>query len=138
MKSRRKRRTEVDADVEISMTPMIDVVFQLLIYFLVTFSTADLVANLNVSRADETSKTSASTSSGDRIRVAVECDQFLMNNRVVSAEELRSMLGRLAAVSLDQQVLVSCDDQALHGRMVEVLDMCAEFGLTKISILSQS
>ena len=44
MNRKQKRRFALTNDeMEVSMTPMIDVVFQLLIYFLVTFSTADVL-----------------------------------------------------------------------------------------------
>lgn len=118
------------------MTSMIDVVFQLLIYFLVTFSTADVLAHLDISRPKLEAAQSKPKPRGDMIRVAVMPTGYAINGRDVTPEELASMLRRLAAVSAKQAVLVTCDDQSLHGRLIHILDLCAKTGLTQISVLS--
>lgn len=117
------------------MTPMIDVVFQLLIYFLVTFSTSDVLGYLEVSRP--LSERSGKESSGDVIRLAVQRGGYTINDRKVSIAEMGALLSRLASVSTDQSVLVRCEDRSLHGNLIAVLDLCAEHELTKISVLSE-
>ena len=137
MKRKGNRRfAGTDTDMELSMTPMIDVVFQLLIYFLVTFSTADLLAHLDVSRpAPDAAQTKPQPPAG-MIRVAVLPGGYAINGRAMAAAEVASMLQRLARVSTNQTVLVTCDDRSLHGRLIQVLDRCAENGLSKISVMS--
>ncbi len=137
MRRKRKRRfAETDEDIELSMTPMIDVVFQLLIYFLVTFSTADVLAHLDVSRPQADAAQSSPPPAGDMIRVAVRPAGYTLNGRAVSVEELGSVLRRLAAVSTNQMVLVSCAEQSLHGELIQALDLCAGAGLNQISVMS--
>lgn len=120
--------------MDVSMTPMIDVVFQLLIYFLVTFSTADVLAHLDVSRpAPDAAQREAP---GDMIRVAVMPAGYAINGRKVTDEELAAMLKRLAGISVRQTVLVTCDDKSIHGRLIRALDMCASCGLSQISVMS--
>ena len=118
------------------MTPMIDVVFQLLIYFLVTFSTADVLARLDVSRPAPDAAASNQPPPADMIRVAVAPEGYAINGRAVTEDELAGLLQRLAAVSLKQTVLVTCADASLHGRLITALDLCAANGLTKISVMS--
>ena len=118
------------------MTPMIDVVFQLLIYFLVTFSVVDTLANLDVSRPTPDAAAAPETPPADMIRIAVAGDGFAINGRGVSEEELGALLEALAEVSVEQMVLVNCADESLHGRLVAALDMCAANGLTKIAVMS--
>ena len=115
---------------------MIDVVFQLLIYFLVTFSTADVLAHLDISRPSPEATQTKPKPPADMIRVAVMPKGYAINGRGVTGEELASMLKRLAGISIRQTVLVTCDDKSLHGRLIQVLDMCAENGLTQISVMS--
>ena len=117
------------------MTPMIDVVFQLLIYFLVTFNTSDVLGYLEVSRPLQDSSSNAS--SGDVIRLAVQRNGYTINDRKVSIEEMGGLLSRLATVSTDQSVLVRCEDGSLHGNLIAVLDLCSENELTQISVLSE-
>ncbi|QBG48733.1 biopolymer transporter ExbD [Verrucomicrobia bacterium S94] len=124
-----------EVEVEVSMTPMIDVVFQLLIYFLVTFSAAEVLSFLDISRpAPDAAQ--AQPSSADMIRIGVRGDGFAINSRKVSDEELSRLIRRLAAVSTQQTVLVNCSDESLHGRLISVLDLCAENGLTQIAVMS--
>ena len=118
------------------MTPMIDVVFQLLIYFLVTFSTADVLAHLDISRPSPEAPQTQPRPPADMIRVAVMPEGFAINGRKVSEEELASMLQRLASISTRQTVLVACDDQSMHGKLIQALDMCASCGLSQISVMS--
>ena len=46
----RKRKRPEPPPPELSMTPMVDVVFQLLIYFIVTIKPIDVITNLDVFR----------------------------------------------------------------------------------------
>lgn len=118
------------------MTPMIDVVFQLLIYFLVTFSTADVLAHLDISRPSPEAAQSKPKPPADMIRVAVMPAGYAINGRKVTATELNALLKKLAAISTNQTVLLTCDDKSIHGRLIQALDMCAENGLTKIAVMS--
>ena len=83
------------------MTPMIDVVFQLLIYFLVTFTTPDVLAHLDISRpAPDPSQTEQRTPP-KMIRVNIYSEGgreegFSLNGRAVSRAELTTILNRLA------------------------------------------
>ena len=131
-----RRLAHTNEDIEVSMTPMIDVVFQLLIYFLVTFSTADVLAHLDISRPSPDAAPSKQAPPADMIRVAVLKDGFAINGRNVTEEQLNDLLKKLADISTKQTVLVNCDDESLHGRLIEVLDRCASHGLTKIAVMS--
>ena len=135
MRRKQKRRfAHTNDEMELSMTPMIDVVFQLLIYFLVTFSTADVLAHLDISRPSPDA--AQREAPGDMIRVAVMPSGYAINGRSVTVDELDALLRRLAQISTKPTVLVTCDGKSLHGRLIQVLDMCAKSGLTQISVMS--
>ena len=137
MKKRGQRRFNgTDADAEVSMTPMIDVVFQLLIYFLVTFSAADVLAFLDVSRPAPDAAQTENRPPADMIRIAVLKEDFAINGRGVSDDELDVLIQKLAAISTRQTVLVNCEDESLHGRLIQVLDLCASHDLNQIAVLS--
>jgi biopolymer transport protein ExbD len=138
---RRKRRIREEPALEVSMTAMIDVVFQLLIYFLVTFSTPDVLAHLDVARpAPDKSRTEQRTPP-KMIRVNVyeeggRENGYSLNGRTVSRAELVSILNRLAGLSKNQTVLITCAGNSEHAKLIGVLDLCAETGLSKISVVS--
>ncbi len=122
--------------MEVSMTPMIDVVFQLLIYFLVTFTTPDVLAHLDISRpAPDASQTEQRTPP-KMIRVNIYVDGYSLNGRAVSKEELARILTRLAGFSTSQTVLITCAGGSEHARLIDVLDICAACGLNKLSVVS--
>ena len=123
------------------MTPMIDVVFQLLIYFLVTFSTPDVLAHLDVSRpATDPSQTEQRTPP-KMIRINVYAEGgfengYSLNGRALSRTELNSILTRLAGFSKNQTVLITCAGGSEHAKLVGILDLCAQNELSKISVMS--
>jgi biopolymer transport protein ExbD len=132
----RRCRKKEEADLEVSMTPMIDVVFQLLIYFLVTFSTPDVLAHLDVSRPAPDHSSTEQRTPPKMIRVNIHEDSFRLNGRQVSRKELGLILSRLAGFSTEQTVLITCAGNSEHARLVDVLDVCAECGLSKLSVVS--
>lgn len=137
----RKRRERDEASMEVSMTPMIDVVFQLLIYFLVTFSTPDVLAQLDVSRPAPDSSAQEQRTPPRMIRISVHAGSgveqgYSLNGRSVSRSELSAILARLAGISRNQTVLITCAAGSSHARLVAVLDLCAEHGLANLSVMS--
>lgn len=133
---RRKRKQRDDAEMEVSMTPMIDVVFQLLIYFLVTFTTPDVLAHLDISRPAPDSSQTEQRTPPKMIRVNIYEDGFSLNGRAVSKNELERILTRLAGFSKTQTVLITCAGSSKHSMLVDVLDTCAGCGLNKLSVVS--
>jgi len=122
--------------MEVSMTPMIDVVFQLLIYFLVTFTTPDVLAHLDISRPAPDPTQKEQRTPPKMIRVNIYTDGFSLNGRAVSRTELSSILNRLASFSKSQTVLITCSGSSTHAKLIDVLDICAESGLSKLSVVS--
>ncbi len=122
--------------MEVSMTPMIDVVFQLLIYFLVTFTTPDVLAHLDISRPAPDSSQTEQRTPPKMIRVNIYADGYSLNGRAVSKDELERILTRLASFSTSQTVLITCAGESEHARLVDVLDICAGSGLNKLSVVS--
>ena len=122
--------------MDVSMTPMIDVVFQLLIYFLVTFTTPDVLAHLDISRPAPDKTQTEQRTPPKMIRVNIYADGFSLNGRAVSRTELHSILNRLASFSKTQTVLITCAGESEHAKLIDVLDICAESGLSKLSVVS--
>jgi biopolymer transport protein ExbD len=137
----RKCKIREEVAMEAPMTPMIDVVFQLLIYFLVTFSTPDVLAHLDISRpAPDKSQTEQRTPP-KMIRVNIFAEGGLengysLNGRTLSRTELASILERLSGFSKNQTVLITCAGGSEHAKLVGVLDVCAASGLNKLSVIS--
>jgi biopolymer transport protein ExbD len=132
-RSRRKVETEAS---DIPMTPMIDVVFQLLIYFLVTIKPVDVVAHLDVFRPSPEKTQEKSETPPKMIRITVYPDGFTINDKVVDLKQLDRLVTKLASFDKDQTILIMVTSQSPHEKLVQVLDLCAKSGLNNLSVVS--
>jgi biopolymer transport protein ExbD len=136
MARERKSKRAQDSG-ELPMTPMIDVVFQLLIYFIFTFETPDVIAHLDVFRpAPDQSQKEKPDKPPNMIRINIFPDGIQLNDRTVTLPELGDRLARLAGYDRNQTVLITCGSQSRHGTLVEVLDLCAKTRMTNLSVVS--
>lgn len=139
MPPRRKSKREPAEPSEVPMTPMIDVVFQLLIYFLVTFEASDVMAHLDVFTPSPDSKPpEEKPPTPNLIRIVVFPDGYTINDKQVSVEILDRLLNKLAAIDPTQTVMINATGLSPHFRLVEVLDLCAKSGLRNLSVVSRN
>ena len=117
------------------MTPMIDVVFQLMIFFVVTIKQEDIYSKLNANRPAP-NQASSSESNDTQIKIDIGYSGLIFNGRGVRMSELKSNLKQLSATSKNATVLIRCTMDSPHGRLVDVLDACNQFGLRNLSIFS--
>lgn len=136
MARERKRSDMPPADLP--MTPMIDVVFQLLIYFLVTIHPVDVLANLDVFRPSPEAKQEQPQTPPKMIRITVFEDGFTINDRPVDAPELDRLLSKLASIDQKQTILIMCAALSPHENLVRVLDLCAKSRLVNLSVVSMN
>jgi biopolymer transport protein ExbD len=133
----RKRRLRDQDSGEIEMTPMIDVVFQLLVYFVVTIKPVDVAAHLDVFRPSAGAPPKESTEMPKMIQIQIyAAGVLLMNGNAVSINGLERILGKLASYSKTQTVVIMCALDSDHKDLVEVLDRCAKVGLKNLSVVS--
>ncbi len=118
------------------MTPMIDVVFQLLIYFVVTMQPVDVVAHLDVFRPSPESTKEKPEQPPKMIRIAVYADGFTINDRPVTLNDLDNLMTKLASFDTSQTIMIMCTAESQHERLVQVLDLCSKAGLTNLSVVS--
>ena len=119
------------------MTPMIDVVFQLMIFFIVTIKQEDIFSKLNANRPAPNSAPSAQTEENDtQIKIDIGQRGVVFNGRGMSFKELDSNIKKLAASSTKSTVLVRCTLDSYHGTLVQVLDICNKYKMYNLSIFS--
>lgn len=123
---------------EIPMTPMIDVVFQLLVYFLVTFEPTDVIAHLDVFTPSSQAKQETSETPPNMIRINVFADGFAINEKPTGLEGLDRVLSKLASIDQNQTILIMVSDASPHQSLVQVLDLCAKSELKNLSVVSSN
>ncbi|MCF7838426.1 MAG: biopolymer transporter ExbD [Candidatus Marinimicrobia bacterium] len=136
MANKRQRKRPVGDAVEIPMTPMIDVVFQLLIYFLVTIKPVDVIAHLDVFRPQAQEERTQDEVPPKLIRITVGDFGYMINDRRVGINEMETLLQRLASFDRTQTILIMVLQRSRHESLVRVLDICAQAGLTNLSVVS--
>ena len=122
-------------EAKAEMTPMIDVVFQLLIFFVVTLHQEDILSRLMASRPAP-DKNAKPEEQPDLSNIEIFRGGFIVKGRVVSLEELDRQMRNYAAMSKTANVLLRCTRDSPHQYLVQALDICAKHQMTNLSIFS--
>lgn len=134
MATKRKRRPGEAAKLE--MTPMIDVVFQLLIFFLVTLKQEDILAHLDISRPAPESTKPPEEQPEDLLTILVYRDGYVLQGRRVAIATLERRLTRLATFNKNVSVVIKCTGDSPHANLIQLLNVCAKAGLSNLSVFS--
>ena len=127
------KRESQEAKVE--MTPMIDVVFQLLIFFVVTLKQDDILSRFSASRPAPDSYTGPEAYP-ELIDVTIHKDGFIFKQRPVTLEDLDGKIGRYARLSKTATVVICCTKDSPQSNLIKVLDVCSKHEMKNISIFS--
>ena len=134
--ARKKRRSHMNAG-ELNLTAMIDVAFQLLSFFIMTMKPTDVLAQLDISRPAPDKRAIQQTKPINVIWITILADgSFVLNELPIKKDKLELQLTQLGALDKTQTVIVACTPKSSHGKMVEVLDLCAKAGLESLSVVS--
>jgi biopolymer transport protein ExbD len=131
---RKKARNKGEA-AKLEMTPMIDVVFQLLIFFIVTLKQEDILSHLDVSRPASDSAPPPEVQP-ELLTVMVYRDGYIMNGRRLSRASLDRRLTKISTYSKDVSVVIKCMPDSPHAKLINLLDICAKNGLENLSVFS--
>ena len=117
----------------IPIAPMVDVVFLLLIFFLVTwnFARAEMELDVKVPTAREGKETRRSV--GEVILNVKGDGTIVMNRRPMTPEALKSALTRIAELYPDQAVVLRGDQNVNYRYIVEVLDICRSANIWNVA-----
>ncbi len=126
----RIKRT-VEEGVEINITPIIDMVFLLLIFFLVATKFADLERDVRVD-PPSSRNTRPVTAVSQEIVVNVTTDgRLLIAGAELDFDELEQLLAAAVTRNERQAVVIRGDKQAMLQLAVNVLDICERQGITR-------
>ena len=132
----KKRKRPEAPGVKLEMTPMIDVVFQLLAFFVVTFEIQDILSHLDVSRPAPDPNAKPEEQVEDLLTVLVYDQGFVLQGKKVTINEMDRQLSRLGQISSDISIVIKCTSNSPHGYLVQLLDVCAKAGLRNLSVFS--
>ncbi|MEX2168945.1 MAG: biopolymer transporter ExbD [Pirellulales bacterium] len=135
-----RRTSQRESTSDVNMTPMIDVIFLLMIFFVCTasFQIAEelLPTNLLV-QGTSTEAPTAENPPLEQIVVrgqrAVQSTVWQVNDGVaVSQDQIQPLLRALAGIDRSLPVVLDVDGNVPLGEMIEVYDLCRAVGLDKV------
>ena len=120
------------SDLLVDLTPMIDVVFLMLIFFMVSTS---FTANNSIKLELPQSKPQAATKDTKQVTVSINAEGrlFVQDERVEDADLRRRVLN-ISKGDPNMRVVLRADAEAKHKRVVYVLDTIRELGMGKVGI----
>lgn len=126
--------------ISVNLTPLIDIVFLLLIFFMVsTTFTKETQLRLQLPEAEsaETSETQV-----DVIDIVVSANgDYVINGQSLISKQtntLREALARIAGDRLDVPVVITGDANAAYQDVIRAMDAAGQIGLTQISLTTQN
>ena len=132
----RRRLSKVEDEAEINITPMLDIVFIMLIFFIVTTSFVKEFG-VDVSRPSSAPVKEQKQSEIIAIRID-ENDQIFVQNRMVDVRAVRANIESGLANKPDASVVVVAHRQADAGLLVRVIDQARVAGAEKVSLAAQA
>ncbi len=131
---RRNNRAVAEDEAQIDLTPMLDVVFIMLIFFIVT---ASFIKEAGV----EVNRPEASTSEpveNVNILVAISAtNEIWMDNRRIDVRAVRANIERLHAENPKGAVVIQADNESSTETVVAVLDASREAGVYDVSLATE-
>ncbi len=133
-----KFQRRVQEEVSVNLTPLIDVVFLLLIFFMVsTTFTRETHLQVDLPEANgEPGETSATS-----LEVVVDAQgRYSINGRALvnaQPDTLKQALRQSAGEDRDQPLLITADGTTPHQAVVTVMDVAGQLGFVHLSITTR-
>jgi biopolymer transport protein ExbD len=135
MRGRHQSRSFVEEeDNEINLTPMLDVVFIMLIFFIVT---ATFIKEPGV-QVDRPFAVTAEVPSKGSIFVAIsEANEIWIDREKVDPRSVKSVLERLAVESPEGGVVIQSDAAAKAEALITVMDAAKDAGIVNVTVAAE-
>lgn len=127
----RKQRFREEEEAAVDMTPMLDIVFIMLIFFIVVASFIK-EAGVEVNRPDDNQPDNPEDSTSILVEVASD-NQIWMENRRVDIRAVRANIQRLLAEDPEAPVTIKVEKGAEAGIVVDVADAARESGVAAVN-----
>ena len=124
-----------EEEAEINLTPMLDVVFIMLIFFIVTASFVK-ESGLDVNRPDAPT---AVKKENANILVAIGAsNEIWINRRRIDPRAVRANIERMHAENPEGAVIIQADKKAFTETLVLVMDSARQAGVFNVSIAAET
>lgn len=129
----RFREINVGQNAELELAPMIDVVFQLLIFFIVTWQFARFERDMDISVPSAEQAENKDRQAGEIIINVRKDGSIVLNGLVVTADELLGKLQSISEAYPDQAAILRGSAEADFQSIINVLDVIKEAGIWNVA-----
>ncbi len=135
MAKRRSLSHVEEEENEINLTPMLDVVFIMLIFFIVT-ATFIKEAGIQVERPDTVT---ADSQDDAAILIAISAnDEIWIDRQERDPRAIRTIIERLHAENPKGSIVIQADEDSTNEMLVVVLEAAKAAGVTNVAIASDN
>jgi biopolymer transport protein ExbD len=127
-------KTAATEEPTLNLTPMIDVILTLVIFFMVATKFTDEEKAMGVKVPSVSSQGAISAAPEPKVVNVFADGRILLGTQPVSLDDLTQQLTAARGQYHKLSVLVRGDRNTTHGRMTEVYDACRRAGITEVAI----
>lgn len=131
----RRKHVQSDDDSHFDMTPMLDIVFIMLIFFIVTTSFTK-ESGIDINRP--TASTAVRSEHGNILIAISENNEIWIDKRNIDVRSVRANVERLHAENPQGAVIIQADKNSRNGILVQVIDQTRLAGISNVSIAAKS
>jgi len=129
-----RRHLPAPEDTELDMTPMLDIVFIMLIFFIVTTS---FVKESGVTVSTPSAETASQQEKANIFIAITATGEVWIDRRPVDPRSVRAIVARLHADNPEGSVIIQSDEEASTRMLVEVMDQVRLAGIEAIAIAAE-
>lgn len=129
-------RTDSLEEPQLNLTPMIDIVFLLIIFFMVGTKFSEIEQQFDVDLPSASAIEPMSATPDPLIITVARSGDLSLANEVQSAEQLEQNLTAAKAAFSDQVVLIRGDGAGTYQSIIDIMDLCNQLEL-KFSLAFQ-
>ncbi len=129
-----RNHAQQEEDTEINMTPMLDIVFIMLIFFIVT---AVFVKESGTTVIKPEAETALSLKQVSVLVAVTEDNEVFINREVKKIEEIRTAIEKLHAENPKGSIAIQSDETADAVLVMKVYDAIRDAGVEKIAIATE-
>ena len=130
----RRRYSQQQEEEEVNLTPMLDVVFIMLIFFIVT---ASFVKEAGIDVTRPPAATAERKERGNIMIAITENDQIWIDRRQVDPRALRANIERLHAENPQGSVVIQADQNSKNGLLVLVMDAARAARVPNVALAAE-
>ena len=126
-----RRRKRIEEDSEINITPMMDIVFIMLIFFIVTTS---FIKETGIDPSRPEAETARRGERGNILIAVSPNDEIWMNKGPIELEMVRILMESAHSENPESSVVVVADELASTGLVIDIMDQIRLSGISKVSL----